>query len=1396
MRMPTRALSGSATRSRRQGGPSDSSGRGFSSSLAPLAPPPHPSPLLPDLDREHAEASPQPARFDTPRSSWCVRHSWSGSGQAHDTQLPEAAASAVGYTTASPWRTPEQQTNSGAGAWPAGAARPAALSAAGSSSNEDEEATPLVRGMLEAERGVRSFTSGGSATGAFGLERPAGAGAREPPCSSSGRGRLPPFPAAFAAVPPAAAVGPCPVACSASFLSHQQQERLRWLWQAVLRPFWPAPAAALVYALALRALGYRGSVTPGTQAIFIMCWLQCCFGVLSRQGRRTALRLAQLAAALVGVLLLLPRHSAYNAGELGLRFGVPSGYDEDGGVDGDYPALSAWGGGWSWGGLLGLLGVDMGSLSDGSGQMAGGAGAGAGAAGLHGSAAGAHAGGAAAGGGGAVESLAELELHRALMRVQVALGVVLGLWLLQAAVACVVLPAAVAATAASSAAAAVGGGSSGSGCGSPANSPQRGAAGSPAAAAGASAGGASNVGGGGALLKALGVMTPQKSHLDLPALDAYEALQASGGLGTVFGRREGSGTSAAWEVLRSYGTGAAAAAAAGGGAAGCIVCGGTPVAPPSSAAGTPRPVAGLGGKLPQGPSGVSVSPAQAAVPHGGCCVAGGGVGTGGGLHHTQQAAALAATLLTQRLLMWVALAAQLVAAAALTGMWEVPTERVELSHGVALLSVSRDGDNKRWLYGGPGRSWLAVLVLAAAMAAPLPLPHLLRSRHAVLWHTALLLRPAASRPLGLRLLDCNAAKLITGVAVGLLFASWAAAIFSWQLLQVATLVGGLVKLYLDGVRQQVRQHVRQQGLGCPGASAVTGPGGGGSGAYALQLSEGGGHGGVCNGVGNGIGGSCYADAVREASSAAAAAAAPGPSQANGHGHHDCIAGGMFGNGNSAALANGNGNDTGLNGHGAFGCPSSADAPCSPVAAGGSSGGSSAELVLSSCSSSGYSLNSTSIAMASGCEKQGYSGNSSSRDVVTCLPLTPPGGSTPGASGASGGGGANGNGQVWHGGGGAHLARRVLPAAASAPMPALPGHHGPVPPLSPGSGLGAGSLGGAAVGGGSGLAACHSVVLGAGATGAAHAGASGDSFHYNHHHFQHQQAHHVARHVGFAEGGGGAAFAAAASGGGCAASLAETAACGRRYARAALRPWSLLLASLTALACCLWAILITPPLAVLGDGPSDLYMGVLETAAGTALLVAVLVAAALSGVCSVVMLAACAASGELRRRWSGDRLEGRRLQCLAWAAGPAAAVAAASALSWALGDERNVLVFVAAESLHCACLWPLVWLQEPWLLGGVHDVGGCVQHAGCGVTCCVLRWVGLRPGYPRGASATARCDVPGGGGAASSSSGGGGGSGSGGGVASGARDGGDAGGGVVVRGQSARRGGWSLQVQVN
>eukprot|EP00198_Chlamydomonas_reinhardtii_P008472 XP_001697809.1 predicted protein [Chlamydomonas reinhardtii] len=586
-------------------------------------------------------------------NSW-GRHSWSGSGQTHDTQLPEAAASAMGYS----------------GGW--------------------REATA------------------------------------------------------------AASAGPWPLGCGASLLSQPQRELLRWLWRAVLRPFWPAPVAALAFALGVRALGYWGSVMPGTQAVFIMCWVQCCFGVLSRQGRRTALRLAQLAAALVGVLVLLPRHSAYSSGELGLRFGVPSGYDEDGGVDGDLPALSAWGAGdWSWGGLLGLLGVDMGSLS-GLGRGAG-----------------------------------------------------------------------------------------------------------PVVAAGG-----------------------RGSHLDLPALDGYEALQAAGGLGTVFGR------------------------------------------------------------------------------------------------------------------------------------------------------VSRDSDNKRWLYGGPGRSWLAVLALAAAMAAPLPLPDLLRSRHAVLWHTALLLRPAASRPLGLRLLDCNAAKLMTGVAVGLLFASWAAAVFSWQLLQVATLVGGLAKLYLDGVRQQ----------------------------------HNGGIGGMVSGGANGCTGA-----------------------ANGHG-------------------------TLLNG-----CASSADAPCSPTAA-GSSGGSSAELVLSCCSSA-YSLHSASITAVSGCEQQGYSGTSS-RDVVAACPA--PSAGTSGASGSAGGGGGAG-GQSWYGGGGvgvgggAQLARRVLPAASSAPLPApaAPGHHG-VPPLSPGSGLGAGGLDAGA----GGLAACHSVTLGATGAAAVLLGVGGANGNGHPHH-----AYLTPRKVGFAD-------SAAAASGGC------------------------------------------------------------------------------------------------------------------------------------------------------------------------------------------------------------------------------------------------------------------------
>lgn len=543
--------------------------------------------------------------------------------------------------------------------------------------------------------------------------------------------------------------------------------------------------------------------------------------------------------------------------------------------------------------------------------------------------------------------------------------------------------------------------------------------------------------------------------------------------------------------------------------------------------------------------------------------------------------------------------------------------------------------------------------------------------------------------------------------MGLLFASWAAAVFSWQLLQVATLVGGLAKLYLDGVRQQVR-HSPASGLGCPGVSAIiNGPallGVGSSsshhgGGYVVQLS-GGGVGGTCHGAGasvgngNGTGSSCYVGAVREATSAAAIATGLCPN-GNGNGHHGQHNGGIGGMVSGGA----NGCTGAANGHGTLlnGCASSADAPCSPTAA-GSSGGSSAELVLSCCSSA-YSLHSASITAVSGCEQQGYSGTSS-RDVVAACPA--PSAGTSGASGSAGGGGGAG-GQSWYGGGGvgvgggAQLARRVLPAASSAPLPApaAPGHHG-VPPLSPGSGLGAGGLDAGA----GGLAACHSVTLGATGAAAVLLGVGGANGNGHPHH-----AYLTPRKVGFAD-------SAAAASGGCAAGLAAAAACGRRYARAALRPWSLLLACLTAFAGCLWAILITPPLAVLGDGPGDLYMGVLETPAGSGVLVAVLAGAALSGLGSAVMLAVCAASGELWKRWSGDRLEGRRLQCLAWAAGPAAAVAATSAVSWALGDERNVLVFVAAESLHCACLWPLVWLQ---VRGGLGPWKG-MQGQGVGVTC--------------------------------------------------------------------------------
>lgn len=174
-----------------------------------------------------------------------------------------------------------------------------------------------------------------------------------------------------------------------------------------------------------------------------------------------------------------------------------------------------------------------------------------------------------------------------------------------------------------------------------------------------------------------------------------------------------------------------------------------------------------------------------------------------------------------------------------------------------------------------------------------------------------------------------------------------------------------------------------------------------------------------------------------------------------------------------------------------------------------------------------------------------------------------------------------------------------------------------------------------------------------------------------------------------------------------------------------------LAASTAL---LWLVLLTAPLAFLGDDPADTYLGALEEGPLTGVVVPTVLVTGVAMVLVLLTGARVAARGELRMRLAMDREEGRRLQVLGWAAGLALAVALCSAVSWGLGEERNVTAFAVAEGLRCAGVWPLVWLLEPWLLVGVESVGGCEMHAGCGATCRVLRWVGARR--------TARAGTPG------------------------------------------------------
>ncbi|EFJ45759.1 hypothetical protein VOLCADRAFT_93948 [Volvox carteri f. nagariensis] len=131
--------------------------------------------------------------------------------------------------------------------------------------------------------------------------------------------------------------------------------------------------------------------------------------------------------------------------------------------------------------------------------------------------------------------------------------------------------------------------------------------------------------------------------------------------------------------------------------------------------------------------------------------------------------------------------------------------------------------------------------------------------------------------------------------------------------------------------------------------------------------------------------------------------------------------------------------------------------------------------------------------------------------------------------------------------------------------------------------------------------------------------------------------------------------------------------------------------------------------VQADGPEDFFERLMETGPGATAILALLVVTVMTAMVVGTCLGWFVACGELRQRLRRQKAECRRFECLAWMCGPPLAAAGFSALSWGLGEEHNAGAYVAVEILRCASLWPLVWLLEPWLIGGVDAMGGCVQH---------------------------------------------------------------------------------------
>ncbi len=541
--------------------------------------------------------------------------------------------------------------------------------------------------------------------------------------------------------------------------------------------------------------------------------------------------------------------------------------------------------------------------------------------------------------------------------------------------------------------------------------------------------------------------------------------------------------------------------------------------------------------------------------------------------------------------------------------------------------------------------------LAAAMAAPLLLPALLQSRP--LPHTALLLRPAASRGLGLQLVDWNCAKGLVAFSLAVA-AGWPLGVYGWQLLQVATVCYGMWSLYFGALRHRQQQLLSQQHQGLMSSGSVA-PGARAGGYLSVATSDTGGCLAEGSAAASGQAGArswspggrpCLSVCIPEGGVGAVAADSlplssftviphvglgsvlDGVQQqvlhSSASARREVAAGPLGGAGGmSAATAMAVAHAV----HAAsspMGRPASpADTACTASATATGTATDAASLPISPCSSI-RSFTSSAAAAETTTTTVTTSMTAFATVSGAVMAMQLGAGHGPGSGCPNSGPGSTAS-SVAPAHPHAQLARRAhgawsqlqqqqqqhsLHAAHVAPAYAQHGTR-----ASDGGGTGALTS----------IVSCPPLP---------HIAATGSSI---------PPAPILPPCMGSASGNGTTATASTfpACTSSPNASTLRLRASASAWLRAAVSPWGLLTLSLAASGSLLWVTLVGPPLAVLGDEPFDDFLALADTGPGAAALVVAAVAAPAALLAAAACLAWVGASGELGKRWRSDRLEGRR-----------------------------------------------------------------------------------------------------------------------------------------------------------